>query len=317
MDIKRLRYLNARHLLKTETEGVNDFAERIGRSQSLTSAYVGERPVKNIGDKIARLIEEAFDREVGWLDTRHGDVYLEEREKEQDYISELIGKNASGKMQAVATGLLDTQSAFDHLWRERVRVERDLQSAQAHFERLASELVVLGLESQGVQLDYSLYFDGAEEYEWENPAAQVRHRRAIKADSFDLLFSDDNNHRYGVYIHRSRMNRAGWIRPVLNFFPRADQMDVDPKVAVFVQSSKEICFFILPLAPLISRGGRIVFDDPSSISASSVRLGNDDITHMKNSFEIEYISMSLEERTRLFERLRAERNEFVHRPMFY
>lgn len=45
-----------------------DFALRVEMSNSQVSQLIGENPVKNIGNKIARRFEAAFSRPEGWLD---------------------------------------------------------------------------------------------------------------------------------------------------------------------------------------------------------------------------------------------------------
>lgn len=70
MDSKTIRYNNARDLV-AKAGGVSAFAERLGKGQSQTSQFAGENPIKGIGGKIAREIEEAFDKPKGWLDVPH------------------------------------------------------------------------------------------------------------------------------------------------------------------------------------------------------------------------------------------------------
>lgn len=67
MDSKSIRYKNTR-LLVERVGGVSSFAEKIGKGQSQTSQFAGTNPIKGIGNKVAREIEEAFDKPHGWLD---------------------------------------------------------------------------------------------------------------------------------------------------------------------------------------------------------------------------------------------------------
>jgi len=72
MDNRRIRYLNARLLIAQFCEGeVTRFAERLGKSQPQASTFAGEKPKKGIGAKIARQIDDAFDKPRGWLDLPH------------------------------------------------------------------------------------------------------------------------------------------------------------------------------------------------------------------------------------------------------
>lgn len=71
--ISQIRYAKARQLIDDcGTQRV--FAEIIGKSQSQVGQFAGENPVKNIGNKIAREIEQAFNKPEGWLDTADADT---------------------------------------------------------------------------------------------------------------------------------------------------------------------------------------------------------------------------------------------------
>lgn len=67
MDSKSIRYKNTR-LLVDQVGGVSSFADKIGKGQSQTSQFAGTNPIKGIGNKVAREIEEAFNKPHGWLD---------------------------------------------------------------------------------------------------------------------------------------------------------------------------------------------------------------------------------------------------------
>ena len=89
MDSKSIRYKNTR-LLVEQVGGVSSFAEKIGKGQSQTSQFAGTNPIKGIGNKVAREIEEAFDKPHGWLD-----LPQEGTQKFENNVSEpipLIGK---------------------------------------------------------------------------------------------------------------------------------------------------------------------------------------------------------------------------------
>lgn len=70
MDSKSIRYRNTR-LLVDQAGGVSNFAEKIGKGQSQVSQFAGTNPIKGIGNKVAREIEEAFGKSHGWLDIPH------------------------------------------------------------------------------------------------------------------------------------------------------------------------------------------------------------------------------------------------------
>jgi hypothetical protein len=66
---REIRYENARSLA---TEGPAKFADKLDISPQQANAIIGPYPPKrNIGDNQARLIEETFGLEIGWLDHEH------------------------------------------------------------------------------------------------------------------------------------------------------------------------------------------------------------------------------------------------------
>jgi transcriptional regulator with XRE-family HTH domain len=61
---------NAR-VLADSVGGFARFAEKVGVSESQVSQLLGKNPIRNIGVKTARRIEEAFDKPLGWIDQPH------------------------------------------------------------------------------------------------------------------------------------------------------------------------------------------------------------------------------------------------------
>lgn len=70
MTVENTRIENARALV-VEAGNASRFGDRIGFSRQLVSNYIGKRPTKNIGSDVARKIEQAFNKPVGWLDQDH------------------------------------------------------------------------------------------------------------------------------------------------------------------------------------------------------------------------------------------------------
>lgn len=62
------RRKNAR-LLAAEIGGNSRFARKVELSDSRVSQLIGENYTRNIGDKTAAMIEQAFCKESGWLDS--------------------------------------------------------------------------------------------------------------------------------------------------------------------------------------------------------------------------------------------------------
>lgn len=70
--IESIRLENARRLLVDECGDVQaQFARRVDYSRQLVNNYIGKTPTKTIGSNVARKIEAAFGRHIGWLDERH------------------------------------------------------------------------------------------------------------------------------------------------------------------------------------------------------------------------------------------------------
>lgn len=69
MEISDVRRANTRFLALT-VGGIGSMAFRMGKSQSQISHLIGEKPIKGIGNMIARQINAEFGKPAGWLDQR-------------------------------------------------------------------------------------------------------------------------------------------------------------------------------------------------------------------------------------------------------
>ncbi|MGE0799923.1 MAG: helix-turn-helix transcriptional regulator [Lautropia sp.] len=67
--ISQTRLENTRAL--ASKEGTAGFARRMGMSISQAGQLIGRSPVRNIGNAIARRIDDAYDKPKGWLDIVH------------------------------------------------------------------------------------------------------------------------------------------------------------------------------------------------------------------------------------------------------
>ncbi len=70
MDIKQIRKANLRQLV-AQYERVEDFAEKADTSASYVSQIFSAKTKAEIGDKLARKIEERLGLPRGWMDTLH------------------------------------------------------------------------------------------------------------------------------------------------------------------------------------------------------------------------------------------------------
>ncbi|PXX42038.1 hypothetical protein [Undibacterium pigrum] len=68
---------NARYLAES-VGGFRRFGEKVGLAEAQVSQLLGKNPRRNIGVKIARRIEEAFEKPLGWIDQRHEEAGLAE-----------------------------------------------------------------------------------------------------------------------------------------------------------------------------------------------------------------------------------------------
>lgn len=70
MDAKAIRRMNARQLAE-EVGGVTTLATMTGTSQSYLSQIIGPKPCRDVGDNLARKLEQATGRPYGWMDVSH------------------------------------------------------------------------------------------------------------------------------------------------------------------------------------------------------------------------------------------------------
>ena len=108
MNISQIRYKNAQHLAKL-AGGIGTVAEKLGKAQPQVSHLLAETPVKNIGNKIARQFEEAFNKPNGWLDNLHPELWGEVPEVE----------NAAGAIDGLTEEAISFARVFQTLPREQ------------------------------------------------------------------------------------------------------------------------------------------------------------------------------------------------------
>lgn len=70
--IEEVRRENARRIVAEQCGEVQArFGAKLDISRQLVNHYIGKTPIKVIGSEMARKIEEAFGRPIGWMDERH------------------------------------------------------------------------------------------------------------------------------------------------------------------------------------------------------------------------------------------------------
>ena len=84
--ITEIRYSNFLDIIENEVSSIQEMADVMGRSHSQISQMKTRN--KSIGDKIARLIEESFEKPNGWMDTDHSakDGEYPRTPSEEDYV---------------------------------------------------------------------------------------------------------------------------------------------------------------------------------------------------------------------------------------
>ncbi|WP_258164006.1 helix-turn-helix transcriptional regulator [Pseudomonas sp. 17033095] len=99
IDISTIRRTNALSLAEKEG-GTGAFASRIDREPTQVSRLIGSNPTKNIGNKLARHIEECFDLPRGWLDVLHGKHIFEAPHFQAKTVSPLPSADADADADA-------------------------------------------------------------------------------------------------------------------------------------------------------------------------------------------------------------------------
>jgi hypothetical protein len=119
VDIFDIRRRNTRQLAQ-RAGGITRLAQRIERDPALVSRYIGKTPTRNIGPRMARVIERAHQLPHGWLDTLDADrsahsltdAYLDASPATQQFIQRLLTLEAAHPLDPQ---LLDTlQRVLEH-----------------------------------------------------------------------------------------------------------------------------------------------------------------------------------------------------------
>lgn len=301
MDIKQIRYKNARYLLKNEALGVNDFADKIGRSQSQTSAYISERPTKNIGDKIARLIEQAFSKPNGWLDTinRESDStdglepIIPDMDTRQLTIPGLIDSNAADHIN-------DRSSKIRELRRNIRNLEKEKTDEYNRMNNFAISYCANEFENKGYKVRY-VHED--HELNWLYPGAR------FKENEFDLVVENKEGTQIGFYFWMVVLKQYRTPLPTFNIDVK--NPEIEARVALFVHHGHGFNFFFLPISELIMSEAPIlsvVYSQRSAVnddgeietflSLDDYKINNKSILQYKDSFNIEVDDITSEHQMR-------------------
>lgn len=159
MDSKTIRYQNVRYLVEY-AGGVSSFAEKIGKGQSQTSQFAGSTPIKGIGNKIAREIEFAFNKEYGWLDIAHPELWQTTKDLKDSSLhaySQDKNKYSRSKSLENLISTLEKLEATRSLSPETI--DYLLRSAQA----FSAEQKLKNLKDSSTTIDYPMLVEGHED----------------------------------------------------------------------------------------------------------------------------------------------------------
>lgn len=74
MNVSEIRRQNARYLAES-VGGITALANRMNKAQQQITHIIGKNPIKNIGHGVAKQFEAAFDKESGWMDHEHPELW--------------------------------------------------------------------------------------------------------------------------------------------------------------------------------------------------------------------------------------------------
>lgn len=296
MDSKQIRYKNARYLLKNEALGITDFSEKIGRSQSQTSAYISENPTKNIGDKIARIIEDAFDMPYGWLDEKHRETEV------SDNIDKIANHNSNnlsvvnnhewaevGDLVADATNIV---KKINKLRSDITELSKKKSSYASRLERLAVRHTLRLMEKSGCEILYlSEHLDDMNHYRDSEYARS----------SYDLIVKTQDSVKVGFCF---------WVIPLKQHRTPLPKIDIDinyPEIvfrlALYVVDNKDCLFFYLPTECLLNNASPhldVNYTQEGGLSKMShFTINNEDIAPLANSPNLQLSSSASTDNIRL------------------
>lgn len=254
MDIKQTRYHNARYLLKNEALGVNDFAEKIGRSQSQTSAYVGENPTKNIGDKIARVIEAAFNKPYGWLDSINDEADMSSRSfgVPDDLVARV--KPEDPPLLTAADGSVDNMLQITrdiNKIRSEVRVlEKQKTEKTSELEESVISFCINQFQAQGCAI---MHLTDA------HPDHAFYHHTTYSNSPYDLIIETPDKNLIGFYFWVITLKQFRTPLPVFNI--DVDMPHIEAKLALFIFDLVDFHFFFVPLLDVLQTNNPILTVD--------------------------------------------------------
>lgn len=90
MTVYETRWRNFRALIGPDHGAITDAANKLKKSQGQVSHFGGAKPIKNIGHKLARQIEQTYGKPEGWLDREQFSALSERDENASDSLGKTI-----------------------------------------------------------------------------------------------------------------------------------------------------------------------------------------------------------------------------------
>lgn len=301
MDIKKIRYHNARYLLKNEAMGVNDFADKIGRSQSQTSAYIGENPTKNIGDKIARIIEQAFNKPIGWLDTQSKESESVETIHDLDIASKitqpvlpgLLDKNEIDSINACADKIRDIRNQIKILEREKTNQYNNMSNNVIDY--CINEFTSNDYKIRHIHDNHSL--------------SSVYLNKEYEQSDYDLIIEDKKGNLIGFYFWMVVLKQYRTPLPTFNIDVK--NPEIEARVGLFVNHGEGMNFFFIPISELIIKDSPILVinynrdivkdnhgNEHISFEICDFKINDKSIIPYKDSFSIQVDQVTSEHQMR-------------------
>lgn len=316
MDIKQVRYKNARYLLKNQALGVTNFADKIGRSQSQTSAYIAERPTKNIGDKMARLIENAFDMPYGWLDERHKETEL---------------YNSVGEVKSVSANPFDeelfqqsiTSNNSQRLVDASLELCKKIQKLRGDISALQKRKTQYVSELEQVFIIHGIFNLQAQGYSVVHVSEDIKIERsefpfvsALSDIGYDVVLQAPDEKLVGIYFWAVALKQHR--TPIPSFKPDIEHPGIESRLALYVVDGSELAFFYIPVTKL--SGDKSVFTVEYNEVSGELKMDNFyindlSITYLRDKVDLRLTDESRkahlrEVRARLEEKLKTMESQY-------
>lgn len=117
MDAKETRRLNLIKLIEKDTDNKSRIAEKINTSSSYLSTIISENGDGNVGERLARSIENAYGLEHGWLDHPHdeGDEDIEAQRSEFKTLESQLTEEERAHLNELMRLIIEKRKVLDKL----------------------------------------------------------------------------------------------------------------------------------------------------------------------------------------------------------